>query len=64
MIADGLTMWQGAQIAIDTTLVFPLHRDGSARRGAASRPGLELEQARRMKEATYPELVGDDGRAR
>ena len=29
-----------------------------------SRPGLALEQARRRKEATYPELVGDDGRAR
>ena len=64
VIADGLTLWQGAQLAIDTTLVSPLHRDGSARRGAASRPGLALEQARRRKEATYPELVGDDGRAR
>ena len=56
--------WQGAQLAIDTTLVFPPHRDGTARRGAASRPGLALEQARRRKEATYPELSGDDGRAR
>ena len=55
--------WQGAQLAIDTTLVSPLHRDGSARRGAASRPRLALEQTKR-KEATYPELVGDDGRAR
>ena len=64
VIADGLSLWQGAQLAIDTTLVSPLHWDGSARRGAATRPGMALEQARRRKEATYPELVGDDGRAR
>ena len=50
VIADGLSLWQGAQFAIDTTLVSPLHRDGSARRGAASRPELALEQARRRKE--------------
>ena len=57
VIADGLSLWQGAQLAIDTTLVSPLHR-------AVSRPGLALEQARRRKEATYPQLVGDEGRAR
>ena len=34
------------------------------RRGAARRPGVALEQARRTKEATYPELAGDEGRAR
>ena len=39
VIADGLVLWQGAQLAIDTTLVSPLSRDGSARRGAATRPG-------------------------
>ena len=60
MIADGFTLWQGgAQLAILVS-----HRDGSARRGAVSRPGFALEQARRRKEATYPELVGNDGRAR
>ena len=64
VIADGLVLGQGAQLAMDTTLVSPLHRDGSARRGAATRPGMALEQARRRKEATYPELVGDDGPAR
>ena len=44
VIAHGLTLWQGAQLAIDTTLVSPL-------RGAA------LQTARRKKETTYPELV-------
>ena len=37
VIAEGLSLWQGAQLAVNTTLVSPLHRDGSAR-GAASRP--------------------------
>ena len=64
VIADGLTLFQGAQLAIDTTMVSPLRRDGTTRRGAARRPGVALEQARRTKEATYPELAGDEGRAR
>ena len=64
VIADGLTLWQGAQLAIDTTLVSPLRRDGSPRRGAARRAGVALEEARRRKETTYPQLVGEGGRAR
>ena len=28
VVADGLTLWHGAQLAIDTTLIFPLRRDG------------------------------------
>ena len=31
VVADGLTLWHGSQLAIDTTLVSPLRRDGSAR---------------------------------
>ena len=31
VVADGLTLWHGAQFAIDTTLVSPLHRDGGQR---------------------------------
>ena len=31
VVADGLTLWHGAQLAIDTTLVSPLRRDGSPR---------------------------------
>ena len=41
-----------------------LTRDDTGRRGATRRPGVALEQARRTKEATYPELEGDEGRAR
>ena len=64
VVADGLTLWQGAQLAIDTTLVSPLRRDGSARPRAADHDGAALEEARRRKERTYPELSGDGGRAR
>ena len=64
VVADGLTLWHGAQLAIDTTLVSPLHRDGTARRTAADRDGAALLQARRTKETTYPELSGEGGRAR
>ena len=59
VVADGLTLWQGAQLAIDTTLVSPLRRDGSARPRAADHDGAALEEARRRKERTYPELSGD-----
>ena len=53
VIADGLPLWHGAQLAIDTTLVSPLHGDGTARRGAANWSRVALPA--RVKEATYPE---------
>ena len=64
VIADGLTLWHGAQLAIDTTLVSPLRRDGSARARATDHDGAVLVEARRRKERTYPELSGEGGRAR
>ena len=64
VVADGLTAFRGAQLAIDTTLVSALRRDGTARLGAATRAGVALAAARRKKERTYPELTGEGGRAR
>ena len=64
VVADGLTLWRGAQQAIDTTMVSPLRRDGTTRPRAANFDGAALEVARRRKEATYPELSGEGGRAR
>ena len=58
VVADGLTAFRGAQLAIDTTLVSALRRDGTARPGAATRAGVALAAAR-TKERTYPELTGD-----
>ena len=63
VVADGLTLWQGAQLAIDTTLVSPLRCCGSARPRAADHNGAALDEARRRKERTHPELSGDGGRA-
>ena len=65
ILADGLPLHGGgAELAIDTTMVSPLHRNGKALRGAASTPGAALRAARRRKELTYPELAGRGGRAR
>ena len=56
VVANGLPLWRGGQIAVDTTLVSPIQRDGSARPGADVRPALALQQARARKLRTYPEL--------
>ena len=51
VIANGLALWGGAQVAVDTTLVR------RARPGAGSRTaGAALLLARKAKERTYPEL--------
>ena len=42
-------------------MVSPLHRDGTARRGAAFCGEKVLREARRRKERTYPELSGAGG---
>ena len=47
VVADGLTLWRGAQLAIDTTLVSPLRRDGSARNRALALHWMRLASARR-----------------
>ena len=60
VIIDVFTLWHG----VDTTLVSPLHGDGSARRNAATTSGVVLRNARRAKERTCPELTGEEERAR
>ena len=64
IVADGLPLFGGLQLALDTTLVFPLHCDGSARPGAAQIDGVVLTVARRKKERTHPDLMGPHGRFR
>ena len=61
VVADGLTLFGGAQLTTDTTLVSPLHRDGTARRMATHVNGTALEIERRKKDRTHPELAGDEG---
>ena len=64
VVVDGLLLFGGRQLAVDTTLVGALHADGTARPRAANRDGAALVVARRRKETTYPELVGPRSRCR
>ena len=63
VVVDGLPLFGGCQLAVDTTLVCALHCDGS-HGAAADADGVVLQFARRRKERTYPELVGPRSRAR
>jgi len=64
VIADGLPLFHGSQLAVDTTLVSALRRNGQARPGADLRDGVALQAASRRKRETYPELCGSGARAR
>ena len=63
IVADGLPLFHGAQLAIDTTVVSVLKRDGTPHTRCADVDGAAL-QARWRKETTCPELGGQFGRAR
>ena len=63
VIANGLPLWGGVQVAVDTTLVSPLTATGEPRREARRTAGAALRHARRAKERTYPELC-NSGRCR
>ena len=56
-IANGLPLWGGAQLAVDTTLVSPLTSSSQPRRRAGQYAGAALQDARKSKERTYPELL-------
>ena len=56
VVADGLPLHGGRQLAIDTTLVSTLKSNCEPRRRTAVIDGAVLEVARRQKERTYPEL--------
>ena len=64
IVAEGLPLHGGAQLAVDTTLVSAHHCDATARPGAAHIDGAALVVARRRKERAYPELVGPRSRAK
>ena len=58
VLANGLPLWQGAQAAVDTTLVSPLTRDGAPRPGADRTAGSAVAAAaNRKRRETYPELA-------
>ena len=58
VVANGLPLWHGVQLAVDTTLICPLGRDGAPHPRAAIEPGICLVRAQqRKRERTYPELL-------
>ena len=57
VIANGLPLYGGVQLAIDTTVVSALTGAGAPR---GQRPGQALSEARRAKERRYPELACGD----
>ena len=63
VVVDGLPLFGGCQLAVDTALVCALHCDGSLHNGPADVDGVVLKGARRRKERTYPEVVGPRTRA-
>ena len=50
VVVDGLPLFQGAQLAVNTTVVFPLTREGAAKPRSAVVSGVCLQVARRRKE--------------
>jgi hypothetical protein len=64
VVANNLPLYNGAQLAIDVTLVSPLRGDGTACPGAHATDGIAAARACRRKAVTYPELTGALGRAR
>ena len=58
VVADGLPLHHGAQLAIDTTMVSPLRRNGAPRPRSTTVDGASLETARARKERRHPELSG------
>ena len=57
VVVTGLPLAHGIPIAIDASLVSPLHADGSPHDHVANQPGASLRRAERSKDDTYPELV-------
>ena len=57
IVATGLPVARGIPIAVDATIVSPLHADGSAWAGTADTPEQSFGRAQRSKHQTYPELV-------
>ena len=57
LVTGGLAVYQGAQLALDATLVSPLSRTGQPRYNSHRRSRVALSEARKDKERRYPEFV-------
>ena len=61
VVANGLPLWHGAQVAVDATLVCPVGRDGLPRRNGDIVPGQALIDATATKHDTYQDSFLPDG---
>ena len=59
VVATGLPVARGIPVAVDATLVSPLHADGTPFPGADTKAGISFKRAERSKATTYPELVSN-----
>ena len=57
VIATGLPLFGGTQLAVDATLVSAVKCNGCAQPQAVEKDGARLEVARTRKERKYPELL-------
>ena len=57
IIAEGLPLYAGRQLAIDATLVAPLTREGAPRGNSHSVDGHALREAIQAKYRTYADIV-------
>ena len=64
VIAEGLPVFHGLQLAIDATLISPLRADGEPHRRCPDEDGAAVTFARRREARTYPERTGGRGRAK
>ena len=54
VVVYGLPLFNGRQLAVDTTLVSTLRGNGEPRRGAADHDGVALREARTGQGADIP----------
>ena len=64
IVADGLPLFHGAQLAVDATVVSVLKHDGTPHPHCADVDGAAMQAARRRKETISLEFGGQFGRAR
>ena len=64
IVANGLQVYHGQQLAIDTTCVSPISRAGFSHPGTTSEPGRAVATAVARKRRRYPELLAARSRCR
>ena len=57
IVAEGLPLYHGIQLAIDATLVSPLGRNNHPRCNSNNQDGAVLHEARLKKQRTYRDIV-------